>query len=155
MELYAFTWSPDKRYHKETDPRYQLRDTLHIIKQLKYSVKGLLVPELNCNGNIHYHACITIHDKIKWYRQTLPLFKRNGFVLIKKINNEKGWKEYIKKDVPTNEEIFELQLPLPIEKIKIKKIKEIPSPQLDDGIEQYLHKTSLSLTQNQTGDSAE
>lgn len=75
------------------------------------SVKFTLVAEVTKKGhNIHYHGTITLpmsrKNPIKRFIDAFRKTKHYGFVSIKQITEENGWKEYIKKELKeTKEEI--------------------------------------------------
>lgn len=107
----AFTWSPNPKIFKGISPNFQFHDTLPYIKQLRTCSSFIIYPELNKQGNIHYHGLIHIMDKVKWYKKVLPTLKYKGFVLIKSKIDE-GWLKYIEKEKSTMESILEISLPL-------------------------------------------
>lgn len=46
--------------------------------------KFALTPELNVNGNIHYHGWFVVKDSYRLYKYVIPRMKRQGFVSISK-----------------------------------------------------------------------
>jgi len=109
----AFTWSPNPNIYKGYfKPVMQHNNCLPVIRLLHKCAQGVVYPELNQNGNIHYHAKLNILDNIKWYKQVLPTFKRHGYVVIKRGNINEKWDEYIKKDQVLIQEILEQPIPI-------------------------------------------
>lgn len=109
---FAFTWSPNPKIFRGIDPLFQFYDTAPFIDQLATCCSSYIVyPELNLNGNIHYHAKITLKDKVKWYKKVLPTFKYKGFVVVKPKCDE-GWLSYIEKDKKLMESLLDLHLPI-------------------------------------------
>lgn len=118
----AFTWSPDPKRFKGVRPEYQLYDTLPIIRLLRQCSKSFIIyPELNIQGNIHYHGIIDISDKIKWHKKVLPSFKFHGFVVLKTIFDLNQWNDYIKKDREVMKDIINTELPLTCDHRLIRK----------------------------------
>ena len=120
----AFTWSPKKIPVIDTFLQYCA--TISLIRNLDKCAKYRMYPELNKNGNIHYHGIIHVTDKVKWYKSVLPQFKYNGFVLIKS-HPDQGWLDYINKDMLMMIEILKINLPI-TEDIKIKRKRLIKHP---------------------------
>lgn len=110
------TWSPDPKHHRGiVKPRDQFLTYDWVINLLAKSCTGILSPELNKNGNIHYHAVLTIQDPAKWYTHTLPAMKKVGFTCVKQITNtyDKVY-NYVLKEAKLNQKIFKIKLPIPI-----------------------------------------
>lgn len=94
----AFTWSPaPATYAPYVDPEKQYDACFSIVKKLSKCSKFVAYAELNQNGNIHFHAIVQLHDKVKWYKSVLPTFKRTGFVVMK-FNVDEQWHKYISKE---------------------------------------------------------
>lgn len=120
-KLYLFTWSPSGVTH---DVTYKYREHLEqYFRKLKYCCSRFEInPELNQNGNIHYHGFVELKDEIKWYRSMLPRFKRNGFVKINPVKNDLSKAiEYARKDREKMKKII-LDEPIPLtETYKFKR----------------------------------
>lgn len=102
----AFTWSPDpKVISPYVDPEKQYDACFSFLILLSKCSRFVIYSELNLSGNIHFHAIISLHDKVKWYKKVLPTFKRNGFVVLKHNVNEQ-WHKYISKDSIMMKEIL-------------------------------------------------
>lgn len=112
MTTLAITWSPspDVYRHLHT-PEYQLGACMGILRKVAKLSKSQygIFPELNSNGNLHFHLKLIIterHDLVTWYKEVLPTFKRNGFVLVKTKNIDEGWDKYIRKESDLMTSIF-------------------------------------------------
>lgn len=113
MESLAFTWSPDPKKFTGVNPVFQFNETLPFIRLLmSCSDDFSAYPELNLNGNIHWHAEVRLSDKVKWFKKVLPKFKYNGFVYIKKVFDKEKWDIYIQKDMPIMEMVLGFKLPI-------------------------------------------
>lgn len=128
---YAFTWVPDPKKFKGIKPIFQFNDLVPYLNLMRKSCDYIIYPELTIAGNMHFHGKISIRDKKKYYTQTLPSLKYNGFICLKKEPNE-VWDNYIKKDASDMQEI--LGIPLPLVYVWEKKTKKAVSRQhnLDD-----------------------
>lgn len=108
-ERLALTWAPKPIYINISD---QWQHHLPILKKLSKNALTLeLYAEMTMNGNLHYHASLTVKDQIKWWRSTLPLLKHHGFVTIKKRLNE-NWDVYIQKQRLAMQSLLKIALPL-------------------------------------------
>lgn len=126
-EWYAITWSPKGTTY---DPQTKYNEHIYdVFNKWAKALNFAIFPELNNNGNIHYHGVIRIIDKIAWYRRLLPLVKHKGFVLIKRIDNWEKWTTYITKDVDINKILFD---PYPLTTNNLpKRTRQRPTPDLD------------------------
>lgn len=71
---YAFTWSPKGvTYDPQTKYNEHIFD---VFNKWRRALEFAIYPELNNNGNIHYHGIIQIRDKIAWYKRLLPFVKK-------------------------------------------------------------------------------
>lgn len=126
---YALTWAPRGTTIDPLTKYYEYIES--IFRKWRPALDFAIYPELNASGNIHYHACMTVLDKIAWYRRLLPQLKRKGFVCIRKITSDK-WKEYCEKDRETFSKVF---IPYPLTPQNFpRKVKEKHKPDLDYGI---------------------
>lgn len=107
----AFTWSPDPKIFNGKRPKFQYNDTIHYIRLIDKCGYYRMYPELNLQGNIHYHGVVQVLDFYKWYKSVLPSLKLNGFVCIKASPDSK-WDDYIKKDQELMEKLLNIKLPL-------------------------------------------
>lgn len=116
----------------------QLKDTLPIVTEILHkSTIFQLWPEWRMtNGSIHYHGTICIVDKLKWLKATLPSLKRQGFIMIKKIDNMEKWITYCKKEQEVAEGV--LKIPLSSKNISLPIIKRVV-------VEKHLTKVSNKL----------
>lgn len=146
MPMYAFTLSPSPEYIRARTPMAQFQELLPYICRMKQSCAGVITPELNLNGNIHFHGSILIKDKIKFYKHTLPMLKKVGFCLMRRIDDMSKWTEYIKKDIEVMKGILDLEsLPLDLEKIKYRQVQMLAEPSLDHGILEYFPKIVCTI----------
>lgn len=99
-----------------TTPKDQFNTSIYeVIRGLKATCSHFEIsPECMGNGNIHYHITLILRDRIKWFKQVLPRFKRNGHVCIKSCDDPEGWRAYCTKDSGDMKEILELDYDLPI-----------------------------------------
>jgi len=59
-------------------------------KEMSACMKTMcIIPEYTLSGNIHYHGWFQLLNQYKWYKQTLPKLKNNGFVKIDYANRFK------------------------------------------------------------------
>jgi hypothetical protein len=104
-QSYAFTITLLPKFNKLTTRR-QLHRTYEYVLEFLQPHKVSLVYELTKQMNIHYHGIINfkysvIRDKVPilyWYN----LLRRQstvGYTVLKPMEDEEGWKEYITKDV--------------------------------------------------------
>lgn len=104
-QAYAFTLTlKPKLFTKIAEEQYDISYYHAYLSLLKLTSKVTLVAELTKNANIHYHGVIQF--PINKYRNINKMFKdtyRNdkliGFVDIKVMVDEPGWKEYLNKDI--------------------------------------------------------
>lgn len=118
-------------------PRQQLRRVLDHFAYLKRCTQFELYPELTIQGRLHLHGIIYLTDKIKWYKQVLPILMRSGYVKIKRIDNMDKWIKYCRKDIDNMSQILSFGLPLtadtyhllapPAKQPKRYKLSDIPS----------------------------
>lgn len=83
--IYFFTLSPrPSKLHYEQQLNYaqHIWETLFDIHQVMD--KFCIIPELNQNGNIHYHGWFSIKDLYRYNRYWLPRMKKVGFVKVSK-----------------------------------------------------------------------
>lgn len=139
----AFTWSP--KPVPIIDPFLQYVATLSLIKNLDRCAEYRIYPELNKQGNIHYHGIIHITDKVKWYKSVLPQFKYNGYVVIK-TDPDDGWLKYIIKDAEVMSAILKINLPL-IQNPKDKRKKLIKHPVItrSNNVNDIIHNLNIKL----------
>lgn len=85
-EVYLFTFSPKGN---TKDVQFTYYDHLQMyFKKWHYCMQTFEInPELNSNGNLHYHGYFIIKDKTKWYKSVLPKMKYNGLIKINKVQN--------------------------------------------------------------------
>lgn len=109
----AVTITLSKRMYDLT-PRNQHKLAIeYILTTLKEHgiVAHVLIAELTQNCNVHYHGVVQIPLKRGrppreiWYN----IWRRSsivGYTLIKIVDDEKGWQEYIEKNIKETEEIL-------------------------------------------------
>lgn len=118
-----------KHLHCKT-PKGQFKETApYLTKLLKRSTDFSIIPEFRISNNsIHYHGIISINDRIKWHKSTLPSLQSLGFICIKplKQNGFDGWVKYYHKEIDICNAILGNLFPLDSEiafKAKEKDIK--------------------------------
>lgn len=79
-QVYLFTWNPnDKRICPQD---HNMKWDTMVLKYLKYLKRACrifcVVPEISDMGRLHCHGWFVINDKIKWHKQVLHKFTRNG-----------------------------------------------------------------------------
>lgn len=120
LEPLAFTWSPKKSTRQaKWGLIWDIEN--YFIDFTLCCKSAIIMPELNKNGNLHYHGTIVIKDKIKWYKVILPKLKKDGFVLIKSIDDMQKWTEYINKTKEEMMIITERELPITLEHLQLIK----------------------------------
>lgn len=106
----AFTCSPDPTKYKSHDPGDQWRTLLNCVllqKRIKRCfTKFLFVPELNENGNIHFHGYYSVANKYEYNRWFLPACKRWGWCRIKDRVDDYWTFEYVTEDIEEMEEVL-------------------------------------------------
>lgn len=136
IDSLALTISPPDRVTKyDTLRNIYFSDMILIDTVLHRSCSQYIVyPELDIEGRLHYHAKITIKDKIKFYRDTKPKLGKIGYIKIKKLNthyDKLRWLIYISKEWGVTKEVLEIQDP--IYKKKLRKTKFKFNIDLDEG----------------------
>lgn len=100
-QVYCFTWCPNSTFHVMPTGQ-QFKETFKLLRKIRYSLEGhyKIYPELTINGNIHYHGMFAIKNKVHWFKTSLPLLKRYGFVRVDKVKPKikDKWQRYIQKD---------------------------------------------------------
>lgn len=123
----AFTCSPDPKRYKSNDPGDQWRSLLMCIllqKRLSRCFKKFIfVPELNENGNIHFHGYYSIDNQYEYNRWFLPACKKWGWCKIKERVDDYWLYEYVPKDIEKMEQV----------------LPELPIVLTNDNIELYRH----------------
>lgn len=115
-------------------PRGQFGETMpYLTKLLHQSTIFALMPEWrHRDGSIHAHCIIKIKDIVKWLKQTLPSLKRLGYILVKSIDDELKWMDYMTKEIEVARRIIP-DCDFPVEKpIKIVKKKDLKTRNLFD-----------------------
>lgn len=141
METYLITVSP-KGVTKNVNYAY-VDHVNSYFSLFKYCMEDFkLWPELNSNGNLHWHGYIVIKDKVRWFKKVLPHMKYNCMVRIEKLHGELSKAiEYSKKDEKLMSKVIskKLAVPLDLEFLKTHKPKELnkeldpkPSPLITD-----------------------
>lgn len=121
---YAITISPPSRigteYVKIGNTSYKYGGHLPIfhddyrviIRALRHAVDFVeLYPEISLDGRLHYHGVINIKDMIKWYKTSVKLLNRLGFIKLCKFKSH-GWIKYIRKDWEITKIVLELNYPI-------------------------------------------
>lgn len=160
----------NKEYNKSVEPNYALTITFKylqcktprgqfgetvpfITKLLHQSTIFSLMPEWrHTSGQIHMHCIIKIKDHVKWLKQTLPTLKRQGYILVKPIDDELKWMSYMTKEIDIAKSIIP-DCTFPIEKpIKIVKHKDLKTRNLfDDYILNVVNEQSVQGQENYEG----
>lgn len=100
---YAFTWTPDPKRYKTTDPIEQWKTLLNCVlckSQIRKTFCDFyFIPELTLEGNIHVHGFYKIKNNISYYRWFLPACKQWGWTRIKDRVDEE-WLLYVSKSTP-------------------------------------------------------
>lgn len=105
-QCYAFTLTVNPKLHKRSIV-HQLNCTARSLMALFTHAKLTIVIELTQNYNVHYHGIIQFHyadirDKAPesyWYNK-LRDHPTIGYTVLKVMDDEAGWKNYIIKDMP-------------------------------------------------------
>lgn len=71
-----------------------------------------LYPEFTLKGTIHYHCLLAINNKYIYYKHLLPFCRRNGYIDVQYIKYYDKTFNYVNKDVPLNEKLLNVCLPL-------------------------------------------
>lgn len=121
---YAITWSPmDRPFEDYTAALNHYRKILNLFA---VHCKTLSVfPELNLNGNLHFHMEVSIQSRTRFYKTSLPLLKHEGFVKVK-TNVDAGWWIYMNKDLKMMQRILQIQLPLTKDTLRAPLTVTIP-----------------------------
>lgn len=148
---FYITWTPSPSVLDYYDPIRQFQQTWPVLKHATSCWETwALTPELNSNGNIHFHGHFSLNPDIasqsKWFRRSLPCLKRKGFI---KINKVKHCLEetYMLKDTFLMQEILGIKLPLRsviLEKHKRKGFEQICQDLMpahyDPDIDKWVHE---------------
>jgi len=108
---YAFTVTLlPKIYRYPAEKQYDLT-YLHIMRILDgLSHAYTLIGELTRQSNLHYHGVIQYYNikardnLIKKWNDAFRGSQYVGHTMIKQMDNEKGWVDYIAKELPTTKE---------------------------------------------------
>lgn len=93
-------------------------------------------PELNQNGNLHYHGYFVLKDKLKFYKSILPKMKYNGFVKIDLVHNDlQKAMEYCRKDREFMKQLIK-ESPVPF--IHSDKLGKRPLDKVSKSLMDYL-----------------
>ena len=127
LYAYAITWSPMPLY-KVHSPVKQFKIYIKMLCSwgIFESLNLALVPEVNKQGNIHFHGAYNIVDTVKWYKTILPNLKNQGYIVIKEILND-GWDKYIRKDNRHMQDMLNIKLPLLRNPFKKEVVKCVSS----------------------------
>lgn len=106
--FHAFTWNPDPKKYRSTNPHEQYRSLLYCVlfKCKKVFSKFVFVSELTVNGNIHVHGYYAVIDPTKYYKWFVPACKDWGNTVIKDNINDYWTYQYIPKSVKQMTELF-------------------------------------------------
>lgn len=154
VENLFVTWSPDPKNHKGIhSPKKQYAVYEHVIDNLKYACRGIVVAEFNLANNIHYHMMLKVENTVRWRAKLVPEMKRYGFVQIVAIKNYMKCKEYLLKDAKDNSIILGFELPLELQYVsKIKKTPVHKVDKLPTENEIKVHKITDFITYEESSD---
>lgn len=101
---YAFTITLQSKMFKYTPQEQYDHTYLELCKRLKALGTTLtVIAELTLNANIHYHGVIQFHVKSKShlvdFKNCFRTSKIFGYSVLKQIEDEAGWSEYVLKNV--------------------------------------------------------
>lgn len=132
-DYYLFTFSP-KGITLNTTYMYMDHINSYFWSWHKCMEKFEVNPELNSNGNLHYHGYYKVKDRFKWFKKVLPKMKYNGMWRTERIHTdfEKSM-IYPRKDRELMEKVIEHKIPFTHE----DKIKHIPDNTLLNTIHSY------------------
>lgn len=111
-DVYLLTCSPNPNVKgRKSQPLHKqyASDIYNVLADLdRCCCTFCVVPELNKNGQIHYHGWFQVTDYIKYYKSTLRKLTKLGFckIVIAK-DYKKALKEYYKKDIDIYPEVYE------------------------------------------------
>jgi len=110
--VYAYTQTFKCLRNKR--PRAQFKETIvFLTKTLARSCLYTIIPEWRyTTGEIHYHGILCIKDSIKWFKQTLPTLRYQGYICLKPIDNLEKWIDYIVKQAYIAEGILTMDMPI-------------------------------------------
>ena len=97
-QVYLFTWNPNDRKISPYD--HNMKWETMVLKYLKYLRRACrifcVVPEISDAGRLHCHGWFVISDKIKWHKQVLHKFTRNGRFKMNEMRCTKALHYYVK-----------------------------------------------------------
>ncbi|AXH78056.1 MAG: putative replicase [Cressdnaviricota sp.] len=111
-DVYLLTCSPNPNVKGRKSQHIHYQYSSDIFTTLsdidRCCITFCVVPEMNKNGQIHYHGWMQITDFVKYYKSTLRKLTKLGFckIVIAK-NYKKALKEYYKKDIGKCPELYE------------------------------------------------
>lgn len=110
----ALTWTPNPKLLGLDPYETYLNHLVSVISSLRRCCESFCVyPEFNKKGNMHYHGVLYVNNVKRYYREVIPLFKKQGYILEKKGNIDSKWDAYISKDVGIMRKALE-PLPVPV-----------------------------------------
>jgi len=99
-EVILFTYSPNpnrKYWSRDQMKNYKIHIRNYFSQFPKCFKRFAMCPELNLQGNIHYHGWYVVKDHVKWLKHLLPSMKFGGFFKANKlVDKDKGLKYYTK-----------------------------------------------------------
>jgi hypothetical protein len=95
---YAFTLNPsDKHQHFGKTNRLSKCITELEVILFHNSASYCLFPEISKKGRVHYHGYIKIHNPYNFFLNAIHYILNHGTIVIKKIEDEGKWEDYILK----------------------------------------------------------
>jgi len=93
-----------------------------------------IVAELSpLTSRLHFHGTLTIDDFVKWHKSSLNALRRLGHICVKKIKSMvklMDWTEYITKDIPITEAVFDNQKIYFTEEDNVHRVKIKPESEV-------------------------
>lgn len=122
-EDYAVTWSPKMvTVHYNSQIRRDVRTYFSVMDSSGFN-NIYVYPEININGNLHYHMLVEVFDKVKFYKAVIPSMKRDGYVIIKRVFDRQKWFDYMTKEVNVMSQL--IKYPVPITRGFIQELKQL------------------------------
>lgn len=157
VKKYAFTWSPDPKkleltrvhrgYHAIDNFKSYEFHIKYIFRYLAMCTTDFVMfPELNKQGNIHYHGTLYMTDnqRINFYKNKMKHFRKLGYILVKGRDINQKWTDYQSKD---EEMMSEVLNPLPVPLLRSEYLNNNDKVKREKTyLKKYLKKEELKPT---------
>ncbi|UOF82064.1 rep protein [Circoviridae sp.] len=99
--FYAITINPNDKHQYFHNPIRLGNFLTDLKKEYLYKIDGTyefdVYPEVSSKGRLHWHGFIKVYDKVNFYLFDIPNIIRKGTLVIREMNDEDSWLEYVTK----------------------------------------------------------